>query len=78
MSKIVFSLLLLFTVSVMVAQEDDSPDEPIIPINKAGLLKNIDITFDMRMDFQAYTLRPTNAPGAVTKTSAAAFCISGR
>ena len=29
----------------MVAQEDDSPDEPIIPINKAGLLKNIDITF---------------------------------
>ena len=57
MSKIVFSLLLLFTVSVIVAQEDDSPDEPIIPINKAGLLKNIDITFDMRMDFQAYTLR---------------------
>lgn len=38
-------------------QQNDSLPEPLIPADKIKLLKNINITFDMRMDFQAYTFR---------------------
>ncbi|MGM0934936.1 MAG: porin [Bacteroidota bacterium] len=31
--------------------------EPVLPIEKANLLKNINFTFDMRMEFRAYTFR---------------------
>ena len=39
------------------SQVSDSLREPLIPVEKAALLKHIDITFDMRMEFQAYTFR---------------------
>ena len=39
------------------SQDNDSLQEPLIPVKKAELLKNINITFDMRMEFQAYTYR---------------------
>ncbi|GAB2775418.1 porin [Actinomadura fibrosa] len=38
-------------------QQNDSLKEPVIPVEKIELLKNINITFDMRMEFQAYTYR---------------------
>lgn len=39
------------------SQQNDTIAEPIIPAEKIELLKNINITFGMRMDFQAYTFR---------------------
>ncbi|MCY2685727.1 porin [Salinimicrobium sp. TH3] len=39
------------------SQQNDSLAEPIIPVEKVELLKNINITFDMRMEFRAYTFR---------------------
>ncbi len=48
-------VLLLPTIGL--SQEADSPNKPIIPSDKIELLKNIDITFDMRAEFQAYTFR---------------------
>ena len=39
------------------SQLNDSVDQPVIPVEKIELLKNIDITFGMRMEFQAYTFR---------------------
>ncbi|MCG9970969.1 porin [Christiangramia crocea] len=39
------------------SQQNDTLAEPIIPAEKIELLKNINITFGMRMDFQAYTFR---------------------
>ena len=57
MSRPYFHILFLLLSFCGYAQEDGSPDEPIFPIEKAGLLKNINITFDMRMDFQAYAFR---------------------
>ena len=39
------------------SQPNDSLADPIIPIEKTGLLKNINITFDLRAEFQAYTFR---------------------
>ena len=39
------------------SQINDSIGNPLVSIEKAGLLKNINITFDMRMEFQAYTFR---------------------
>ena len=56
MKSVLFAIL-TFTSFWGFSQQDGSPDEPIIPVDKAGLLKNIDITFDLRMDFQAYTFR---------------------
>ncbi|MCF4102352.1 OprO/OprP family phosphate-selective porin [Gillisia sp. M10.2A] len=52
----------LFTILVLIpivgfSQKNDSLTEPIISIEKGKLLKNINITFDMRMEFQAYTFR---------------------
>ena len=49
----VFSLIPLLGFS----QEEDSLTKPIIPAEKIELLKNVNITFDLRMDFQAYTFR---------------------
>lgn len=39
------------------SQQNDSLPAPVIPVEKIELLKNINITFDMRMEFQAYTYR---------------------
>ncbi len=39
------------------AQVNDSLGQPIFPMEKMELLKNINFTFDMRMEFQAYTFR---------------------
>lgn len=39
------------------SQQNDSLPAPVIPVEKIELLKNINITFDMRMEFQAYTFR---------------------
>lgn len=50
------SVLLLFSLAGF-SQLNDSLDNPVIPVEKIELLKNIDITFDMRMEFQAYTFR---------------------
>ena len=50
------SVLLLLSLSGF-SQVTDSVSKPIIPIEKTGLLKNINITFDMRAEFQAYTFR---------------------
>ncbi|MFD2518273.1 porin [Salinimicrobium flavum] len=53
-----FVICLLLLVSLRgVSQINDSLPEPLIPAEKIGLLKNINITFDMRMEFQAYTFR---------------------
>ena len=49
--------VLLFTPFLGFSQINDSLSEPIIPIEKTGLLKNINITFDLRTEFQAYTFR---------------------
>jgi len=50
------SLLLLIPLFGF-SQQNDSLAEPIISAEKIKLLKNINITFDMRMEFQAYTFR---------------------
>ncbi|MDR5589920.1 porin [Christiangramia sediminicola] len=39
------------------SQQRDSIQEPLIPADKIELLKNINITFGMRMEYQAYTFR---------------------
>ncbi|WP_121666587.1 porin [Mesonia aquimarina] len=39
------------------SQQSDSLSDPIIPIEKTELLKNINITFDMRMELRGYTFR---------------------
>ncbi|MCM8568588.1 OprO/OprP family phosphate-selective porin [Gramella jeungdoensis] len=49
--------ILLLTPILGFSQQNDSLAEPIIPAEKIELLKNINITFGMRMDFQAYTFR---------------------
>jgi hypothetical protein len=49
--------VLLLSPLLVFSQVNDSLTEPIIPIEKKQLLKNINITFDMRMGFQAYTFR---------------------
>src|SRR6056297_1370036 len=51
------SILLLFTPLLVSPQLKDSLPRPVIPSEKIELLKNINITFDMRMEFQAYTFR---------------------
>ncbi|WP_240793888.1 porin [Antarcticibacterium arcticum] len=38
-------------------QAKDSVARPVLPIEKIELLKNINFTFDMRVEFQAYTFR---------------------
>ncbi len=39
------------------SQLNDSLPEPFIPVEKVAFLKHINITFDMRMEFQAYAFR---------------------
>lgn len=48
---------LLLTIYAGFAQSNDSLSKPLIPIEKTGLLKNINITFDLRSEFEAYTFR---------------------
>jgi len=53
-----FLLSLLFLIPILgFSQISDSLAEPVFSIEKQNLLKNINITFDMRMEFQAYTFR---------------------
>ncbi|TQD36268.1 porin [Haloflavibacter putidus] len=57
MIKLFLTGLLLIISLVAFSQQRDSVPQPIIPIEKTGLLKNINITFDMRMGLRAYTFR---------------------
>ncbi|MFD0977839.1 porin [Salinimicrobium gaetbulicola] len=57
MIKSLLLCVLLLTPLLGFPQQNDSLPEPLIPLEKIELLKNINITFDMRMDFQAYTFR---------------------
>lgn len=57
MKKSFFTTLFLLISLLSFSQINDSLDKPLIPSEKAELLKNINITFDMRMEFQAYTFR---------------------
>ncbi len=57
MKKSFFISVLLLLPSWGIAQQNDSLAAPLITTEKIELLKNIDITFDMRMEFQAYTFR---------------------
>lgn len=56
MFKALFSSLLLLA-GFSGHSQQDSLGQPLIPTEKIELLKNIDITFDMRLEFQAYTFR---------------------
>lgn len=49
--------MLLLSPLLLHSQQKDSLREPLISAEKIELLKNVNITFDMRMDFQAYTFR---------------------
>ncbi|MGA9324929.1 MAG: porin [Salegentibacter sp.] len=49
--------MFLLTPLLGFSQQNDSLSEPVVPIEKIKLLKNINITFDMRMGFEAYTFR---------------------
>ena len=57
MIKSFLLIALLLSPLLGFTQQKDSLAEPIIPIEKTGLLKNINITFDMRAEFEAYTFR---------------------
>ena len=57
MKHLFFTTFLFFSVLVGYGQINDSLREPLIPTEKIDLLKNIDMTFNMRMEFQAYTYR---------------------
>ncbi|PTX43493.1 phosphate-selective porin O/P [Christiangramia gaetbulicola] len=53
-----FLLGILFILPLLgFSQKQDSLQKPLIPKDKIELLKNINITFDVRMGFQAYTFR---------------------
>ncbi|WP_034920851.1 porin [Gillisia sp. CAL575] len=53
----IFKSLLLLIPLIGFSQVNDSMAEPIFSIEKEKLLKNINITFDLRTEFQAYTFR---------------------
>lgn len=57
MQNIIFKSLFLLLPFLGFPQINDSLNQPIIPKEKIDLLKNINITFDMRMGLQAYTFR---------------------
>ena len=57
MIKSFFISVFLLTPLLGFSQQNDSLSEPVVPIEKIKLLKNINITFDMRMGFEAYTFR---------------------
>ncbi|MUP45950.1 hypothetical protein E0K83_09370 [Gramella sp. BOM4] len=50
-------IFLFFLIPVFGTSQTESLAEPIIPIEKTRLLKNINITFDLRAEFEAYTFR---------------------
>lgn len=54
--SLLISMLLVSPIPAF-PQQRDSLGDPIIPADKLELLKNINITFDMRMGFEAYTFR---------------------
>lgn len=49
--------VVLFSPLLGFSQLNDTLSNPLIPAEKLELLKNIDISFGMRMEFQAYTFR---------------------
>lgn len=55
-TRIILCISLLL-ITELHAQMQDSVSKPLISINKSKLLKNIDMTFGMRMGLQAYTFR---------------------
>ncbi|HSM63136.1 MAG TPA: porin [Gillisia sp.] len=57
MSKSFLISMFLLSPLLGLSQVNDSLSQPIIPIEKIELLKNINFTFDMRSEFQAYTFR---------------------
>ncbi|RAJ25676.1 phosphate-selective porin O/P [Gelidibacter algens] len=57
MIKSFFISVLLLIPFLGFSQINDSLVEPVISIEKKNHLKNLSITFDMRMEFQAYTFR---------------------
>ncbi len=57
MIKSVIIILFVLIPFLGFSQRNDSLVEPIIPLKQSELLKNITITFDMRMEFQAYAFR---------------------
>ncbi len=57
MIKSFFISVLLLIPFLGFSQINDSLVEPVFSIEKKNLLKNLSITFDMRMEFQAYTFR---------------------
>lgn len=73
------SLLLLFPLFGY-AQQNDTLAEPIIPAEKIALLKNINITFGTRVEFQAYTFRGGDNyyNGIQFKNGFSALGISGK
>jgi hypothetical protein len=57
MIKSLISSVLLLSSLQGFSQLNDSLGEPVVPIEKIELLKNINFTFHMRMEFQAYKFR---------------------
>ncbi|MGK7389964.1 MAG: porin, partial [Candidatus Cyclobacteriaceae bacterium M2_1C_046] len=57
MIKSFLSFLLLVIPLLVFPQENKSMAQPVLPVEKIELLKNINFTFDMRTEFQAYTFR---------------------
>ncbi|MGY5850920.1 porin [Salegentibacter sp. F14] len=57
MRRLFFLSLFLWFPLLGYPQSRDSLPDPIIPIEKTNLLKNIDFTFDMRVEFRAYKFR---------------------
>lgn len=55
--KLFLMRLLIFVPLLGFSQVKDSLANPIISIENSRLLNNIDITFDMRTELQAYTYR---------------------
>lgn len=77
--SILISALLLFPI-LGFSQLNDSLSQPLIPKEKIELLKNINITFDMRTEFQAYTFRGGDNyyNGVQFKNGFTALGISGK
>lgn len=57
MTKSFFVSALFLIPMLGFSQLTDTVAKPVIPVEKVKLLENINITFDMRMEFRAYTFR---------------------
>ncbi|WP_029037606.1 porin [Salinimicrobium xinjiangense] len=77
--SLVVSILLISSVKGF-SQLNDSLGEPLVPVEKIELLKNINFTFDMRMEFQAYKFRGGDNyyNGVQFKNGFTALGISGK